>query len=79
MFGLGKMIIGGILGLSLVGTAWAEATNDPSTGGQRNRCWGDIASQVAKPDSDNVTGGGMGAHSRSPTTAGINGGFGAVG
>ena len=79
MLSLGKMIIDRILDLSLTGTAWAEATNDPSTGAQLNRCWGDIASQVAKPDSDNVTGGGMGAHSRSPTTAGINGDFGAVG
>jgi hypothetical protein len=74
MFGSGKMIIGGVLGLGLVGTAWAGDTVP-----QDNRCWGDIASQVARSDNPTNSGGGMGWHSRSGTAAGINGGFATTG
>jgi hypothetical protein len=73
------MIIGGVLGLGLVGPTWAASPQDPSKGGQMNRCWGEIASGLAQFDSPNVDeddrGGGMGMHSRSGTAAAKNGGF----
>jgi hypothetical protein len=55
--------------LGLVGAANAQkaVANDPSVGGQNNRCWGEIASQLAKL--------GMGPHSRSQTAADNVGGF----
>jgi hypothetical protein len=50
----------------LVGSVAAGNPQDPSKGGQLNRCWGSIASQVAQLDTSNVdaNGGGMGVHSR---------------
>ena len=52
--------------LMLAGSAAAGNPQDPSKGGQLNRCWGSIASQVAKLDTSYVdaNGGGMGIHSR---------------
>ncbi|SDB74932.1 hypothetical protein [Belnapia rosea] len=71
--------IGFALALALggVGPTYAQSTGtqDPSVGGQNNRCWGEAASQTAKLGDPSVTGGGMGAHSRSATAADINGGF----
>ena len=56
--------------------ASAQATNDPSVGGQLNQCWGQIASQLAKVEpTGDVKGGGMGAHSRSTQAADQVGGF----
>jgi hypothetical protein len=55
--------------------AAAQAQNDPQTGGPLNREWGAVASRLAKESDDSVTGGGMGAHSRSTRAADINGGF----
>jgi hypothetical protein len=55
-----------------VGLATAVSAAEP----QDNRCWGEVASQLAQADSaDGLTGGGMGLHSRSETAANINGGF----
>lgn len=49
---------------------------DPSTGGQLNRCWGETASQTAKLDTpEGTSGGGMGQHSRATKAADKNGGF----
>lgn len=58
-------------------TAMAQAAeNDPSVGGQLNRCWGQVAGQIAKLDTpDGTSGGGMGQHSRSTQAANNNGGF----
>ena len=70
-----------VLGLSVAGTAIAQqtpnkATNDPSVGGQANKCWGETASGIAKLTGlDGTSGGGMGQHSRSATAAEKNGGF----
>jgi hypothetical protein len=58
--------------LLLVGTAGAMAQkttrvpNDPAVGGQLNRCWGEIASQLAQMDTSDslANGGGMGQHSK---------------
>jgi hypothetical protein len=58
-----------------VSIASAQDTNDPDTGGQLNRAWGKAASQVAKMSDEDVTGGGMGAHSRSTRAADNVGGF----
>lgn len=60
--------------LGVAGTAWAQ--QDPNTGGQLNKCWGQVASQTAKLDTpDGTSGGGMGQHSRSTQAANNNGGF----
>lgn len=53
----------------------AQATNSPEVGGQLNKEWGNSASTLAKDGDSDVTGGGMGAHSRSTKAADINGGF----
>jgi hypothetical protein len=58
--------------LLLVGTAGAMAQkttrvpNDPAVGGQLNRCWGEIASQLAQMSTDGIdaNGGAMGLHSK---------------
>jgi hypothetical protein len=40
--------------------------NDPAVGGQLNRCWGEIASQLAQlPTDGTANGGAMGLHSKS--------------
>jgi hypothetical protein len=60
--------------LGIAGPAWAQ--QDPSTGGQLNQCWGQVASQTAKLDTpEGTSGGGMGQHSRSTQAADTNGGF----
>jgi hypothetical protein len=60
--------------LGIAGTAWAQ--QDPNTGGQLNKCWGQIASQTAKLDTpEGTSGGGMGQHSRSTQAANLSGGF----
>ena len=48
------------------GGAMAASPQNPSTGGQLNQCWGQIAGQIAKLDTSgvNANGGGMGIHSR---------------
>jgi hypothetical protein len=61
--------------LLLIGTVGAMAgkkTQDPSTGGQLNQCWGQIASQIAKLDTSGVdaNGGGMGVHTRAASGQG---------
>lgn len=62
------------LGLGFSTAAWAQ--QDPNTGGQLNKCWGQVASQTAKLDTpDGTSGGGMGQHSRSTQAANTNGGF----
>jgi hypothetical protein len=64
------------LGLSTATSLWAASPQDPSTGGQLNRCWGNIASQTAQLDTpEGTSGGGMGQHSRSTEAADQNGGF----
>ena len=64
------------LGLALKSTAWSASPQDPSTGGQGNKCWGETASGTAKLDGpDGTKGGGMGQHSRSTQAANTNGGF----
>jgi hypothetical protein len=63
------------LGLGFATTVWAASPQDSSTGGQENKCWGQTASQLGQQSDPSVTGGGMGAHSRSETAADINGGF----
>jgi hypothetical protein len=52
--------------LTATGAMAGKKTQDPSTGGQLNQCWGQIASQVAKLDTSGVdaNGGGMGVHTR---------------
>jgi hypothetical protein len=60
--------------LGIAGTAWSQQPQDPNTGGQLNRCWGEVASQIAKLSDDSLNGGGMGAHSRSSNSP--QGGFG---
>jgi hypothetical protein len=55
--------------------ATAQDTNDPETGGQLNKEWGRVVSDLAQKSDPDVTGGGMGAHSRSTTAANNNGGF----
>jgi hypothetical protein len=53
-----------------------KAVNDPSVGGQANKCWGETASGIAQLSGlDGSKGGGMGQHSRSATAAEKNGGF----
>jgi hypothetical protein len=62
--------------LGLATTAWSAPPQDPSTGGQENKCWGETASGLAKLDGlDGTNGGGMGQHSRSTQAANTNGGF----
>jgi hypothetical protein len=56
-------------------TAAAQATNDPGTGGQLNKEWGRVASDLAKKSDPDTTGGGMGSHSRSTRAANTVGGF----
>ena len=63
------LLSGGYTVLCLLGAASvasAQATNDPSVGGQLNQCWGQIASQIAKLDTSgvNANGGAMGLHTR---------------
>jgi hypothetical protein len=60
----------------------AAAQQDPDTGGNLNRCWGEVARQTAQyqsttqDDTEIVErGGGMGTHSRSTTAANKVGGF----
>jgi hypothetical protein len=53
----------------------AQDTNDPETGGQLNREWGRVASDLAKKSDPDTTGGGMGSHSRSTRAANTVGGF----
>ncbi len=68
--------IGLCVALALGGAASAHAQssgNKPAA--TNNQCWGQIASQLAKMSDTSVTGGGMGAHSRSETAANNNGGF----
>jgi hypothetical protein len=68
---LRKLPAAGALGLCF-GLATAASAAEP----QDNRCWGEVASQLAQAESaDGLTGGGMGLHSRSETAANINGGF----
>jgi hypothetical protein len=60
--------------VTLATAGWAAEPQD-------NRCWGEVASQLAQSvDDDNdgvdATGGGMGAHSRDQTAADLVGGFG---
>lgn len=62
--------------LGLATTAWSAPPQDPSTGGQQNKCWGETASGIAKLDgAAGTSGGGMGQHSRSTQAANRNGGF----
>jgi hypothetical protein len=62
--------------LGFASTAWAQATNTSETGGQLNRCWGKVASQLAQQGrDDDIPGGGLGSHSRSTTAANNVGGF----
>jgi hypothetical protein len=64
------------LGVGLTTTVWAASPQDPATGGQLNKCWGNIIKQVAQADTpEGSSGGGMGMHARSTTAANINGGF----
>lgn len=62
--------LGTVAALSLMiggaGGAAAASPQDPSTGGQLNQCWGQVAAQIAKLDTSgvNANGGGMGIHSR---------------
>jgi hypothetical protein len=70
----GGLLSAAVLAASVSGAS-AQDTNDPGTGGQQNRQWGESASQLAKRSDDSVRGGGMGAHSRSTTAADKNGGF----
>jgi hypothetical protein len=65
------------LSVGLATAAWAAEPSD-------NRCWGEVASQLAQSVDDdndgvNATGGGMGAHSRSPQGAEQVGGFATTG
>jgi hypothetical protein len=72
------LVLGTSLGMAT--SAWAQASNTPETGGQLNKCWGQVASQTAQLDTpDGTSGGGMGQHSRSTQAANINGGFAADG
>jgi hypothetical protein len=66
---------GGGARVGLTTTVWAASPQDPATGGQNNKCWGQTASELAKQSDPSVNGGGMGAHTRSETAADINGGF----
>jgi hypothetical protein len=61
--------------LALSGVAMAQ--QDPSTGGQLNKCWGKIASATAQltVNDPNIKGGAMGAHVRSSQGADRVGGF----
>jgi hypothetical protein len=54
-----------------------RADNRSDTGGQQNKDWGKVASNVARLDTDayDGEGGAMGQHSRSTQAADINGGF----
>ena len=64
-----------LLGAASVASAQA-ATNDPSVGGNLNKCWGEIVNQMAKLDTpDGTSGGGMGQHARATVAADMNGGF----
>jgi hypothetical protein len=64
------------VGLSLATAVWAQQPQDPSTGGQLNQCWGQVASGIAQLDTpEGTSGGGMGQHSRSTQAANNNGGF----
>ena len=78
-FGLAQSGLCIALAVGGAGFAYAQTTpgsQDPGTTGQRNQCWGNVASQLAQLGSnDNIAGGGMGSHSRSGTAAEINGGF----
>ncbi|MBM3604612.1 MAG: hypothetical protein FJX25_07600 [Alphaproteobacteria bacterium] len=68
--------VGTLLSLGAAPAVMAQAVNDPAVGGQLNQCWGQIASQVAKlGGSDDISGGGMGSHSRSTKAANNVGGF----
>jgi hypothetical protein len=68
---LRKLSGAGAAALSLT-LAIAASAAEP----QDNRCWGEVASQLAQAESaDGLKGGGMGLHSRSGTAADINGGF----
>jgi hypothetical protein len=75
-----RLPLAGIMSVAIValcsGMASAQA-QDP--GGQQNQQWGNVASNLAKETDPDVTGGGMGAHSRSTKAANKNGGFAADG
>jgi hypothetical protein len=62
--------------LGFASPIWAQATNTPETGGQLNQCWGQVASGIAQLGrDDDMSGGGMGSHTRSTTAADNVGGF----
>lgn len=64
-------------GWAAVATAQTTpGSQDPSTTGQLNKCWGEAASGTAQLETpDDTNGGAMGQHSRSTTAANKNGGF----
>jgi len=71
---LGAAVV--VLSVGLAGTAGAGNPQDPGTGGQLNKCWGDITQQQAKlPTPEGTHGGARGQHTRSTTAANKNGGF----
>jgi hypothetical protein len=76
MRNLGLMQVGLCAALALGGAGSAHAQSSANKPAATNhQCWGQVASQLARLSDPTVTGGGMGAHSRSGTAAANNGGF----
>jgi hypothetical protein len=64
------------MGVASGAAAQDEAVNDPSVGGNLNKCWGQVRSQLNQLETPEGTKGGAGGqHSRSTRAANNNGGF----